>query len=324
MKIKMILFLAMALFCCGEAAAQLAIDLRISQYNYLTFEPVFARISVKNYSAHAVAFGNDKRMRGTLKFEIEPDGKSSRKMVELLDKNNLPPLTGSIILPGATQEYTFNLTEYYNLRQPGKYSIRAVIRHGLFKEEYISPDKYITITNGVKLWSQTVGVPSLGGKDGVTEDDPEKTVEQRTYSILSYNTGKAQMLNLLVDNKDLVFANRRIAFDLGPEFAPQCKIDFLSRLHVIVAASNRVFAYYVFSLDGKLDDRKILLKTGSAPKLVEDKENGYVTVAGGREAVPDKDYEDIRDLPFLGVGKDGRAGTIQPGSTKDDLNAVAD
>ncbi len=322
MKMKKIIFLILAVLCCGELSAQLAVSMEIAQYNYLAFEPVFVRLSVKNFSAHAVAFGNNERMKGTLKFEIEPEGKTNKKMIPPINPGNLPPLTGSIILPGATQEYTFNLTEYYDLSQPGRYSIRAVIRHGLFTDEYISADRYITITRGVTLWKQTVGVPTLGG---VKNDDSEKKVKQRNYSIVSYNTGKVQVLNLLIDDKNLVYANRRIAFDLGPEFKPQCQIDFLSRLHIIVAASNRVFAYYTFNLDGKLDDRKILLKTSATPKLVTDPKNGYVTVIGGREAIPDQDYEDIRDLPFLGIGRNGTAGTIQPGVNRDqELNAIPD
>ncbi len=302
--------------CAAELSAQLAVDMQISQYNYLAFEPIFVRVAIRNFSAHAVAFGNNDRMKGSLRFEIEPEGQGNRKMIELRNAGNLPPLTGSIIAPGTTQEYTFNLTDYYDLRLPGRYSIRAVVKHGLFADEYISKDKYITITKGIKLWTQTVGVPSL------TDDSQEKLVKQRTYSILSYSTGKAQMLNLMIDDNDLVYANRRIAFDLGPEFKPQCKIDFLSRLHVIVAASNRVFAYYVFSLDGRLDQRKILIKDGRTPVLAADPKTGYVAAIGGREAIPDQDYEDIRDLPFLGMGKNGSAGTVQHGGGTKSLNAV--
>ena len=203
------------------------------------------------------------------------------------------------------------------MRTVGKYCIRAVVSHGLFRDEYLSNPTYVSVVRGVTLWKMPVGVPDL------TNNKAEnKKVEQRQYSLISYSTGKAQVLNLKIEDENNVYANRRVAFDLGPEFRPQLQVDFLSRLHMIVAASNRVYAYYVFTLDGKLDQRKILIKVAGVPMLVSDPKNGYVTVAGGREAVPDQDYEEIRDLPFLGVKGSGAAGRLPMKDRTKSLDAV--
>jgi len=72
-----------------------------------------------------------------------------------------------------------------------------------------------------------------------------------------------------------------------------------------------VFAYYVFALDGRLEKRKILIRTAVKPFLSVDPKTGFVTVVGGREAERDKDYEDIRELPFVGMRSDS-SGIVAP------------
>ncbi len=322
---KMLLFLltAGAFFCLlTEIHAQVGVGIKISQMNYLQFEPVFARVTITNRTAHPLAFGNNDKLKGMLRFDIEPMNAAVKGALPLKDRGVYPPLTGSIIPPGATREYTFNLCDYYDLQQPGRYVIKAVMKHSLLQHEYLSAPAYISIVKGQAIWTSEVGLPSLTSK---IEEKNEK-IKLRRYSILTYNTGSSLVYNLLVDDDKMVYANRRAAFNLGPELAPQCQVDFLSRLHVIFAASSKVFAYYVFTPDGRLDERKILVRLGAIPRLSVDPKSGFVTAVGGREAIPEQDYEDIRDLPFLGLKSGGAASIPVPpkGDAVKSLNAVPD
>ena len=322
-KMMLFLLLAGAFFCLlAEAHAQIGIQTRISQKSYLPFEPVFVRVSITNRAANALAFGNNDKLKGSLRFEITPLDAPIKSPLPLKDPGVYPPLTGSIIPPGATREYTFNLCDYYDLQQPGRYVIKAVMKHNLLHHEYLSDPAYITIVKGQTVWSAEVGLPSLTGKSA----EEEGKIKLRRYSILSYNTGSSLVYNLQVDDDNMVYANRRVAFNLGPELAPQCQIDFLSRLHVIFAANSKVFAYYVFTPDGRLDERKILVRIDAIPRLSVDPKSGFVTAVGGREARPDQDYEEIRDLPFLGLKGKGAASVPVPpkGDSIRDLNAVPD
>lgn len=325
LKMKKVLLAALTVcaFLCvwAEVHAQLGVQIKISQTSYLPFEPVFVQVSITNRSAHPLAFGSSEKLKGTLRFEIDPMDGGRKGFLPLKDPTVYPPLTGSIIPAGATKEYTFNLCDYYDMQLPGRYSIKAVLRHNLLQHEYLSQPTYISIVKGQSVWTTEVGLPSLTGKT----DENEK-IKLRRYTILTYNTGSSLVYNLLVDDDKMVYANRRVAFNLGPELAPQCQIDFLSRLHVLFAASNRVFAYYVFTPDGRLDERKILVRIDGMPRLSIDPKSGFVTAVGGREARPDQDYEEIRDLPFLGLKKGGAASLPAPpkGDSIKDLNAIPD
>lgn len=321
MKRFSLLLLLLFLLCLPAARlhGQLAVELRISQLNYLLYEAIFARVFIRNLSAHAIAFGERSELQGSLAFEIQTHENVGKHFLPLIDPALTPPLTGSIIPAGATREYTFNLRDYYDIRETGRYSIRAVIRHNRFRDEYISPLVYFNIVKGMKFRDITVGVPSFEA-DITGKTNAASKIEQRCYHILSYFTGKVHVYNLMIDDERTVYANRRIGFNLGPALPPECEIDFLSRLHLLVPANSNVFAYYRFTPDGRLDHRQILIKAASRPRLVTDSKTGAVSVVGGREAQRDLDYEEIKDIPFVGIRPD----TNPPpkGSITKDLDAV--
>ena len=66
-----ILFFMLIFSCIGDLSAQLAVSMRITQLNYLPFEPIFVRVAIRNFSAHAVAFGKTDKLKGGLRFEID-------------------------------------------------------------------------------------------------------------------------------------------------------------------------------------------------------------------------------------------------------------
>lgn len=299
--------------------AQLVVRAQLGQTNYLEYDSVFIQVSIRNNSAHAIAFGNLAELKGGLKFEIRNETGRDRRYIPLSDPKVTPPLTGIIIPPGATQEFTFDICDYYNIHRVGSYSIRAVVTHHLFRNEYISPVLFFNIVPGVNIWSTKFGMPELIGKPDVKN----KKVEQRTYRIVSLYTGKIHVFNLIVEDENRIYANRRFAYNLGAEFKPQFVLDFLSRLHVLAPASNRVFAYYVFDPDGKLQNRRVVIKEGGKPVLVSDPKNGYVTLVGGRDAIPDQDYEEIKNIPFLGSKPHGAAVVTPPkGDAIKQLDAI--
>ena len=297
--------------------AQVAIVVKPVQLNYIQYESVFVRVAMRNLSAHPLAFGEALGLKGSLQFEIRRSDRNDPTFVRALKDAALPDMTGVILPPGGEKSYMFNLSKHYDLRSTGTYSVKAVLRHPQLTTAYQSKEAHFNIVRGSVIWSRTVGLPLL---DDAIEDDvvnadgtkEEKTrmIKTREYRILSYFTGTSNIYCLTLEDKDNLYMLRHIGYDLGPDLRPKCEIDFLSRLNVLLPASTKVYAYYQYNTDGKLENRQILIKTDKAPRLVLDPDTGIVRVVGGREARKDVDYEEIRDIQFLEEMRDPKSSLL--------------
>ncbi len=296
-------------FFAAPSFAQLAINIKLNQGAYLQYEPVYARVTVRNLSGHMIAFGERPELSGKFKFDIYPIGANAQKL-DMRKKNTegmseerkaflsiLPDMHGVILPAGSTQTFTFRLTDYYDLRKLGAYNVKAVISHAQLGTAYESNAVNFRVTTGVKIWGPvTVGIPDTGTAE---KTDSKAKIKTRNYSVVSYYSGRDTSYALVIDDKDNNYMVKRIGRDLGATLRPMCLIDFLSRLNILVAASPSVYAYYQFNTDGELEKKQVYIKTSTTPMLIRDKETGIVMPAGGRVARKDKDYEELKELPFM-------------------------
>ena len=275
---KKLLTILFFLIAASPLFSQISMEIKLNQNVYLQYEPVFVRVSMRNMSAHALAFGESSGLRGGLSFDIYPAGRNALRL-PLKVEGVLPSMTGVILQPGAVRQFTFLLSKYYDIRRLGPLSVRAVISHPQLSASYESNMVHCNIVTGKKVWGPvTVGVPDTGLSSAAAK------IKTRNYTIVSYYTGKVTAYAMIIDDADRVYKVRRIGFDLGTELKPKCEVDFLSRLNIMLAVTNEVFAYYQFNIDGGLERKKIYMKTSTTPTLVHDKETGIVMPAGGREA----------------------------------------
>lgn len=292
-------FLLLCLFTVmtpAESFSQVALQVEMSQINYLQYEPVFIKVTMRNYSGHPLAFGESEGLRGKLIFEIDTPASSTYpgQFAPLMNAT-LPDMKGVILAPGVSRTFTFNLSAYYNLRAVGRYSARAVLSHPQLKSDYQSKNTHFSVVSGQLIWEALVGVP----KYIKNTDDTEK-IESRKYKILSYFNGRNTVYSMMIEDKERIYAVKRLGFDLGSNLKPQCEIDDMSRLNLLVAASPKVFAYYQYNIDGTLEKKNVFIKTStSSPRLVTSKELGTVIPTGGRQARKDADYAELKDLPFM-------------------------
>lgn len=294
---KKILTLLVFLFTAASAFSQISMKIMLNQEAYLQYEPVYVRVSMRNMSAHALAFGEAKGLQGTLSFDIYPGGKNALRIPPKV-KDVLPSMTGVILQPGTVRQFTFLLSKFYDIRHLGPLTVKAVVSHPQLPASYESNTVHCNIVTGKKVWGPiAVGVPDTGMLSA-DSTGPAGKIKTRNYSIISYYTGTVTAYALVIDDAERIYKVRRIGFDLGTELKPQCEVDFLSRLNVMIAVTNEVFAYYQFNVDGGLERKKIYMKTNTTPTLVHDKDTGIVMPAGGREARRDLDYEEIKELPF--------------------------
>lgn len=291
-KNSIFLGLMIALLSCFpffQSSAQIGLRVEMSQLHYLQYEPVYIRVTMRNLSGHPLAFGENEGLRGSLRFEIGSAG----SRYAALKKNGTPPIKGFILQPGTARSFTYDASKYYDIRRLGGYSLKAVISHPQLNASYESNVIQFSIVKGVSVWQSVVGVPQY------LLNKTEGRIPTRSYRIVSYNTGRHFLYMLLIEDRDRIYLIRRIGLDLGANLRPQCAVDDLSRLNLLVAASPKVFAFYQYDITGRLEKKEVRIKSDSTPRLVVNRDVGTVVLSGGRRARRDMDYEEIKDLPFI-------------------------
>ena len=295
MKIKLLLCLIAGIFFLLPSAvnAQIAIDLSMNRQNYLQFEKIFAKVVLRNDSGHAIVFGHDEKLQGELLFDIrDAQDVPIKKMTKAT-----PPIVGTILNAGETKEFVVPITRYYNLNAPGKYKVMAYITHALFKNEYRSNDCFANVSEGHMLWSRSVGIPefmkpNLKTKNDNSEDSKQSgKIDTRFFNIKTIYEGSRKVYYMVVEDDNTVYSIKRFGLELGDE-RPQFDTDNLSRLHVLLPLSPRIFSYYVFDINGNIEKREVYKKTSTIPTLVNDPKTGGVILAGGELGKRGVDYQD--------------------------------
>jgi hypothetical protein len=274
-----------------EVKAQLAVSMQLDRRSYILYEHVFAKVTFRNYSGRGLIFGKNKGLRGTLKFKIiAPDG---RKLIPNKNFDASALLEGLVLNPGATTKIVVPLSEMYNLFKAGQYTVRAVVGHPMLPTSYISDTKTsqngFSIFNGIPVWHREVGVPD------VLNANSKDKIKKRIVKILNFYDNNRKYYALMIEDPNVIYGVIRIAEDLEDEL-PQIQVDGLSRIHIFVQISAKVYSYFVYDLNCKLEEfSHYTLANGRAPVLIRDAEEGSVMVVGGKKAVMGKDF--IKENP---------------------------
>ncbi|MBQ9772114.1 MAG: hypothetical protein IJW23_09865 [Lentisphaeria bacterium] len=273
-----------------QLSAQITINIKPSHTDFMKYDAVRLRVYLKNYSSMPITFGQNEKLRGELDFIIYHKG---RKLLTRYS-NKKTILSGIILKPGETRTLVINLANFYPLQQRGDYTVTATLKHPRFSKRYRSNETTFRVDDGTQYWTRTFGVPDYTGKRSFSEKIPT-----RTYSVKIFNNGVARIYFLVVEDDNKVYAVKRLGFDLGSEYRPELLVDATARFHAMLHVNPKVFIYYRYNFDGKLEKRQIYMRTTTKPLLVVHPTNGSVIVDGGRVAVKDVDYEEIKDLPFM-------------------------
>ena len=290
-KIWLFLIVTGIMFCSWNAFGQIAMKITLPQKNYLLYEPVYVRLDLRNVSGHPIVFGEARDLAGKLDFEIRSQQNGS---FVPLSGTNTPSPKGIVLKPGVVKSFTCNLTQFYKLYNQGQYTVRAIISHPRMKRSYRSNDLTFTVTEGKLIWEGIVGIP-----EDMLKSENKTNIHTRKYSVLSYSNGRNGMYVLRIEDSRKVYSLRHLGYNLGNMLLPQCAVDNLSRVHILIAGSHKVFSYYVFDINGKLVSSEVRLKTRTVPRLAINRELGTIVLTGGRKALKDKDYEEIRNIPFI-------------------------
>jgi hypothetical protein len=283
MNIKLKIFLSLTILgtIAFISSAQLAMSVKMNRSNYLQYETVYTKVTIRNNSGHAIVFGDDKRLRGKLLFKIID---KERKPILPLNEKLSYPMEGVIIEAGQSKEFVVPISRFYNLKRCDTYRMYAYVEHNMFEDLYRSNDVTFEVDKGTVAWVKSVGIPEF-----MSSGKREK-VAKRNYKLVTLSEGSQKSNYLVIDDKKRIYSVIFLSYELGEERISH-EVDGISRLHLLVPMSPKIFVYLIIDITGKIDEEAVYKRTRTVPALVRAPDSGKVYITGGAKARKDIDYK---------------------------------
>jgi hypothetical protein len=264
---KYLLAVAFAVAQCLDLHAQVSVEVRFDQDQFLPGEALVAAVRITNRSGQTLRLGVDPDW---LTFSIESkDG-------FIIAKEGEAPVTGAFDLESssvATKEV--DVSPYFKLMKPGRYDLIATVKIKNWNTQLSSPPKGFDIIQGSRLWEKTFGIPNTGTN---TTREPEL----RKYILQEANYLRTQ-LRLYLRVTDSSESTSYRVYAIGPMISmskPEPQLDQQSNLHVLYQNGPRSFSYTKFNPYGEVLLHQTYDYSGSRPRLNLD-DKGQIVVSGG-------------------------------------------
>jgi len=231
--------LSILLLCAGFSHAQIAASLSIPKKQHLAGEPVMAVVTITNHSGRDLVFQSDGRLQW-LDFIVK---KSSGSTVNPKNRVLFGPMK---IQAGQTLAREVDLTEHFQLSQPGNFSVSAVIQQPGGNSTGSSTNRaFFNQTPGRIYWSQKVGVSGASG-------------HTREFRVINFTgDSKSQIYAQIVDGMSGQFVRTFLLGDVLMLRKPLATVDRQQRMHVMFLATPSMWVHCVIDTDGRLVDRQI-------------------------------------------------------------------
>ncbi|MEI8037693.1 MAG: hypothetical protein WCJ14_04825 [Verrucomicrobiota bacterium] len=232
-------FLAAVLVGAGSAQAQLSASLRIAKNQHLAGEPVMAVVSITNHAGKELVFQSDGRFQ----------------WLDFIVKNgNGNPVSGKSdtifgpmkIAAGQSLAREVDLSRYFQLSEPGNFSVAALIRLPGDNTEGTSTNRvFFNQSQGRLYWSQKVGIPGSSNRT-------------REFRLLNFSgDSKSQIYAQIVDGTTGQFIRTFLLGDCLMLRKPAATVDRQQRMHVMFLNTPTMWVHCVVDTDGKLAERDI-------------------------------------------------------------------
>ena len=232
-------FIATALLCAGSAHAQLASSLKIAKKQHLAGEPVIAVVTITNHAGKELLFHSDGRFQW-LDFIVKT---SSGNQVTAKGKAIFGPMK---IGAGQTLAREVDLSQHFQLSQPGNFSVSAVIHPPGENTEGTSTNRvFFNTSPGRPYWSQKVGVSGNSSRT-------------REFRLLHF-TGdtKSQIYAQIEDGKTGQLVRTFLLGNVLTLRKPVATVDRQQRMHAMFLATPVMWVHYVIVTDGNVINRQI-------------------------------------------------------------------
>ncbi len=254
-----------------SAFAQVTVDLKLDQTEYLPGESIPLEVRITNLSGQQLHFGD---VPGWLTFEVE-----SSDGFDVVKDSEVETPGAFDLLSSQSGTLHVDIAPHFELARIGHFKVTAFLHIKSWNSNITSSKAEFDIVSGVKVWSQPFGMPAVSGPP-----------EMREYSLYKANYLR-QQLRLYLQLSDTSEVRLYKVFALGPMVSfgyPEEQVDQHSQLHVLWQTGAQTFSYCVVSPLGEVVERNEYKITDDRPKL-QITDLGDVVVKGGLKQVPDSD-----------------------------------
>lgn len=252
-----------------KTAAQVSVEIKLDQEQYLPNEPLIARVKIRNDSGQTLHLAEADNW---ITFIVE-----GTEDVRYVRQRKLPKVKDKSfdLESSKTASVNIDLAPCYELNRTGRYKITATVSIPVFNEKFASPAKDFLIGSGSPLWEQAFGVPPEIAPPG-----PDGKPEVRKYKLIQTNPGaEAKLFVRLTDqlNEDIrvIQIGQLVSFS-----RPEPQLDRWNNLHLLYQINAHTFLYTMINPDGMVVARERHDQTDTRPGLRYNDE-GHISVGGG-------------------------------------------
>jgi len=245
-----------------SAFAQLGVNIRMSQSQYVAGEPVLVAITITNHTGSDIILASQGRT-SWLDMVVK---RANGEPASALGRNNF----GGVKIPsGQSMAKTIDIAGLYNLREQGSYSVSAIVSAaGLDSKGFISNRLLFSIANVRADWSQKVGVPG----------QPGKTHEFRVMNFT--NERKSLIYAQVVDGKTGVSLQTLCLGEALLFRKPQAAVDRNQTLNVLYLATPEFYIHARIDVNGQFLGRELHKRGANGDPRLLTFADGSVKVAG--------------------------------------------
>jgi hypothetical protein len=243
------------------ASAQLGVNIRMNQSQFLAGETVLVAVTLTNHTGSDLILANNGRTPWLDMVVKRGNGEPA----SMLGKANF----GAVKIPsGQTMTKTIDISALYNLREPGSYSVSALVRSGSDSNGFISNRLLFSCANVRPDWSQKVGVPGQPGKN-------------HEFRVMNFtNSQKSLLYAQVVDCKTGVSVQTLCLGEALLFRKPQAAVDRSQTLNVLYLATPDFYVHARIDVNGRFLGRDLHKRGDSGDPRLMTFADGSVKVAG--------------------------------------------
>jgi len=245
----------------ASASAQLGVNIRMNQSQLLAGEAVLVAVTITNHTGSDLILANNGRTPW-LDMVVK---RGSGEPASALGKANFGAMK---IASGQTMTKTIDIASLYNLREPGAYSVSALVRSGSDSNGFISNRLLFSCANVRPDWSQKVGVPGQPGKN-------------HEFRVTNFtNSQKSLLYAQVVDCKTGVSLQTLCLGEALLFRKPQAAVDRSQTLNILYLATPDFYVHARIDVNGRFLGRDLHKRGASGDPRLMTFADGAVKVAG--------------------------------------------